>query len=87
MTLPEIRHLPAIEPRLETGPVAFGDDWPGCFIRGDNCAHYAMHLRGVLENIELGVIVTSVLRGLLSALESCNLVLRDTGHTSSSSEP
>jgi len=24
--------------RVETGPVQFGDDWPGYFIRGDNCA-------------------------------------------------
>lgn len=23
-------------PRIETGAVQFGDDWPGLFIRGDN---------------------------------------------------
>jgi len=24
-------------PRVETGSVQFGEDWPGYFIRGDNC--------------------------------------------------
>ena len=24
-------------PRVETGATQFGDDWPGYFIRGDNC--------------------------------------------------
>ncbi len=23
--------------RIETGAIRFGDDWPGLFIRGDNC--------------------------------------------------
>lgn len=27
--------------RPETGPMQFGEDWPGIFIRGDNAAHYA----------------------------------------------
>jgi hypothetical protein len=31
-----IRKLPAVAERVETGPVQFGDDWPGVFIRGDN---------------------------------------------------
>jgi hypothetical protein len=33
----EIRRLPAQDERVETGPVQFGDDWPGLFIRGDDC--------------------------------------------------
>jgi hypothetical protein len=24
-------------PRVESGPVQFGNDWPGLFIRGDDC--------------------------------------------------
>ncbi|HEV3438751.1 MAG TPA: hypothetical protein VG122_15405 [Gemmata sp.] len=33
-----VRHLPTLPdvPRVETGAVQFGDDWPGLFIRGDN---------------------------------------------------
>lgn len=31
--------------RPETGPMQFGDDWPGVFIRGDNAFHMAMLMR------------------------------------------
>ena len=31
-------------PRIETGPVQFGNDWPGLFIRGDNAFALAMHI-------------------------------------------
>jgi len=32
-----IRKVPAVDERVETGAVKFGDDWPGIFIRGDDC--------------------------------------------------
>jgi len=32
----EIREIPHEGPRVETGPVRFGNDWGGLFIRGDN---------------------------------------------------
>lgn len=38
--------------RPETGPMKFGDDWPGVFIRGDNAAHHAHALDEVLAWIE-----------------------------------
>ena len=38
--------------RIETGPVQFGDDWPGTFIRGDNAAYYAMLLKDLLELVK-----------------------------------
>lgn len=41
---PEWRQLPAVEDRVETGPIRFGDDWTGLFIRGDTCAYYRLHL-------------------------------------------
>jgi hypothetical protein len=42
----EIRKIDVeLESRVETGPVQFGDDWPGIFIRGDN----AMWLRYALS--------------------------------------
>ena len=41
----EIRALPAVEKRVETGPVQFGDDWPGVFIRGDDAFGLVMQLK------------------------------------------
>jgi len=44
-----VRLLPAPDDgRVETGPVQFGDDWPGVFIRGDNAANCAMLLHAVI---------------------------------------
>jgi len=45
----DIRQLPAQDDRVETGPVQFGDDWPGVFIRGDAAGYFAMTLRAFLE--------------------------------------
>lgn len=48
----QIRKLPAVEGgRVETGPVQFGDDWPGIFIRGDNAFGYAMELQNAMEQM------------------------------------
>lgn len=44
-----VRKLPAVEQRVETGPVQFGEDWPGLFIRGDAAIFFAMHLRTLLD--------------------------------------
>ena len=38
--------------RTETGPVQFGDDWPGVFIRGDNTLNYALLLRNLIQRLE-----------------------------------
>jgi len=37
--------------RVETGPVSFGEDWPGLFIRGDNCIFYSEQLGWALEKL------------------------------------
>lgn len=72
-----IRTLPAVGPRVETGPIAFGDDWPGVFIRGDNAAYYALNLRMLLNGKAAhDVICNATVHGLLSTLESSNLVRR-----------
>lgn len=64
--------LPAQPQRVGTGPIQFGDDWPGVFIRGDNAAHYAMHLRTALQALPKGDFVTrSILIGLYSDLVGC----------------
>lgn len=44
----EPRKLQEVEPRVETGPVQFGDDWPGIFIRGDDCIGFAQVIQDAL---------------------------------------
>ena len=47
-----MKRLPPQKPRIETGPVKFGDDWCGMFFRGDNCAGHADRLNIVARGIE-----------------------------------
>lgn len=60
--------------RQETGPMKFGDDWTGLFIRGDNAMYYGVCLEDVLESLDgaprPGPIQIAALRGLLSDLYS-----------------
>lgn len=37
---------------MESGALAFGADWPGLFLRGDDSLHYAQHLRSLLAATE-----------------------------------
>jgi hypothetical protein len=61
--------MPPDAARVETGPVQFGEDWPGTFIRGDHAGHYAHVLREVVEALpEEDWLLKSVLNGLLSDL-------------------
>jgi hypothetical protein len=71
----KVRKIELLGDRIETGPVQFGDDWPGLFIRGDNAAMYANAIHNALEEIDKeGEIIDSVsygvLRNLLVQLES-----------------
>jgi hypothetical protein len=36
--------------RVETGALQFGEDWPGLFLRGDDCLHLLLWLEHMLEN-------------------------------------
>ena len=38
--------------RIATGPLKFGDDWPGVFIRGDDALGYAGTLRLLFAGAE-----------------------------------
>jgi hypothetical protein len=68
----EIRVLPAQEKRVETGPVQFGDDWPGVFIRGDNAGYWAMQLKEIIEHgLSNSPISVAMLKGLQAELSSC----------------
>jgi len=46
-----IRQLVPIGIRVETGAIRFGKDWPGYFIRGDNCASLTHNLKHIAESI------------------------------------
>jgi hypothetical protein len=72
-----ITKVPGVAERVETGPIQFGDDWPGVFIRGDNALFYANALEAALGVLppEKHWTVEAVLKGLLSDLRSCS----DTG--------
>ncbi len=39
--------------RIESGPVKFGNDWTGVYIRGDNALYFASVIRQAIEAIEL----------------------------------
>lgn len=59
--------------RIETGVVQFGDDWPGVFIRGDDCHNFLLHLGTALETPGLDELTVLVLKGLESTLASSNV--------------
>lgn len=70
----DIRQLPAQQERVETGPVQFGDDWPGVFIRGDNAGWYAFNLGQLLESdLPIDFLMASNLRNLQQDLGGCVL--------------
>ena len=72
--LPEnIQWLPRSGPRVETGPLQVGDDWPGVFIRGDNAGWYALQLTAYLTREDEGAIPQLTLRGLVEVLSGCIL--------------
>jgi hypothetical protein len=70
--LHRVRRFPAQEQRVETGPILFGDDWPGIFIRGDDAFRYTHALREAALDLKLGFLTRQVLLGLLDDLESSN---------------
>lgn len=74
----EIQQVPPLESgRPETGPMQFGDDWPGVFIRGDNAFHFAMTLDLVLKNFGdqmHPLMERAVLEGLMKTLQKSRVV-------------
>lgn len=64
-----IRKLPEMDNRVETGAVRFGDDWPGLFIRGDDCLQLYLLLKqteGMVDPLEK-MFVNELLDGIYSA--------------------
>jgi hypothetical protein len=63
--------------RAETGSMQFEGDWTGIFIRGDNCAGYAMHLSFLIKELEnhkeeFDFVDIGTIKGLLRLLTSSN---------------
>lgn len=63
----EVRELPGVDVRVETGVIRFGEDWPGIFIRGDSAFNYA----NMLE-ID-GWMSDHAKRELIKLLRSCDM--------------
>ena len=48
-----VRQLPAQSPPVETGPIRFGNDKTGVFIRADNALGFSITLRNLLQDSPL----------------------------------
>lgn len=63
--------------RVDTGPMQFGGDWPGIFMRGDYACPMGMMLKHTVETLKRGEeipqIVLMQLEGLAETLQSCNI--------------
>lgn len=60
--------------RVETGPMQFGTDWPGVFIRGDNALYLAHILELILERHRSDfhpIMEVATLEGFIKLLRSC----------------
>lgn len=73
------RLFEAVEQRVETGPIQFGDDWPGIFIRGDNALYISYCLQHVVDPMKEAAKNNSAmwmyiaeLTNLIKLLESCD---------------
>lgn len=53
--MPDPLIIPAtiLSGRVETGPVQFGDDWPGLFIRGDNAFGMKMVIDSAITQLDM----------------------------------
>ena len=64
------RVLPPVSPRVETGPVRFGEDSPGCFLRGSECADLIHDLSTVIDSSADPVAADAVMGEWIRLLQS-----------------
>ena len=64
--------------RAETGTMQFPDDWPGVFMRGKHAFAFSMALKSVLETSTANPIFKMQVEGLISLLESSNIINKPT---------
>ena len=67
-----IRKLPAVDSRVETGAVQFGDDWPGVFIRGDEAFGLVAAIDTLLSDSS-APFAAMMVQGLRDTLAECDL--------------
>ena len=74
----KLQIVPALPARPESGPMQFGNDWPGIFIRGDNALYYAHILSGVAESMATnGGLWLETVEDLAKLLASCDTRILD----------
>lgn len=65
-----------MQKRAESGPMAFGDDWTGLFLRGDEAASMALILQAFIESAESGdkpcPLDAGILRAFAEKLSKCD---------------
>lgn len=67
--------LPDDVKRLESGPIQFGDDWPGIFLRGDDTIALSLYLSqavSALEDAGNGI-TAEALKSWEKLLKSCHV--------------
>jgi hypothetical protein len=57
--------------RVESGPIRFGSDWAGYFIRGDDAMYWVSILEGLLTRDDLDIHHQIRLKGMIESLRSC----------------
>jgi hypothetical protein len=57
------------EDRVETGALQFNDDWPGLFVRGDDCIYLSMLLHKIINNEEFDIFDRTVIKSLIREIE------------------
>ena len=67
-----VRTFPPVTERVESGPIRFGEDWPGLFIRGDNAFALRMLIDDTLKVVPDTFLKRS-LESLANFLDECNL--------------
>ncbi|MDH5626664.1 MAG: hypothetical protein OEY69_00080 [Candidatus Krumholzibacteria bacterium] len=70
--MPKIQEIPWAGVRVETGPIRFGTDWAGVFLRGDQALPYSVVLRRLLNGGAIHSHDRSLLEGLATELGSCD---------------
>jgi hypothetical protein len=61
---------PSDQPRVESGALQFGDDWPGLFLRGDDALNTAMQIETILKALPDAIPgVTLIAARVLSSLK------------------
>lgn len=78
----KITHIP-LSFRPHTGPLQFGGDWPGVFLRGDECGEYCKAIelvRGAIKQQAMSgkspESVEAELLGALSSLQELSRLLK-----------